>query len=449
VSPSDVAPVIGWASAVRRYVLSSLVVLLVVAAGSVLLARALAADLALEDASVRASSFAQGVVAPLLSAQARSGNAAAMRAIDVLMTSRIADGTIEHAKLWDGDGRVIWSDERDLIGQRFTLEREDAALLGTRGVSAKLSDLSKPENIRERGNGPLLEVYVGASGADRSPFLYESYSTTARMQADQARLLKQFSLLGIGSLALLQLALIPLAITLARRVAKARTDRDRMLGHALAASDLERRRIAADLHDGLVQSLSALGYSLPAVRGALPETASAARGVLLSVEGELQTEVRALRQMMTAIYPADLSTGDLLPAVEDLADRAREAGPVVDVSLDTGLTRPSTEVAQLVYRIVREGLRNVVRHAEASRVSVRATLVGGMVEVSVDDDGSGGQGIPQEEGHVGLRLLADAVADMGGRLTFGPSDLGGARLWATFPLALGADTAPSQTRHAR
>jgi signal transduction histidine kinase len=269
------------------------------------------------------------------------------------------------------------------------------------------------------------------------------------MKADQARLLKQFSLLGIGSLALLQLALIPLAITLARRVAKARTDRDRMLGHALAASDLERRRIAADLHDGLVQSLSALGYSLPAVRTALPETASAARSVLLSVEGELQTEIRALRQMMTGIYPADFSTGDLEPAVEDLADRAREAGLAVDVSLDAGLARPSTEVAQLVYRIVREGLRNVVRHAQASRVSVRATVVGSMVEVSVDDDGGGGQGVPSEEGHVGLRLLADAVADMGGRLVFGPSDLGGARLWATFPLALGADTAPSRIHNAR
>ncbi len=447
--PSDTTPVTGWASAVRRYVLSSLVVLLVVAAGSVLLARGLAADLALEDASVRASSFAQGVVAPLLSAQARNGNAAAMRAIDVLMTSRIADGTIEHAKLWDGDGRVIWSDERSLIGQRFTLEPDDAALLGTHRVSAKLSDLTRPENAQERGDGPLLEVYVGARGADRSPFLYEAYSTTARMKADQARLLKQFSLLGIGSLALLQLALIPLAITLARRVAKARTDRDRMLGHALAASDLERRRIAADLHDGLVQSLSALSYSLPAVRSALPETASAARRVLLSVEGELQTEVRALRQMMTAIYPADLSTGDLRPAVEDLADRAREAGLTVVVSMDAGLVRPSAEAAQMVYRIVREGLRNVVRHAQASRVTVTVALAGGMVEVAVDDDGWGSDGVPSEEGHVGIRLLADAVADMGGRLVFERSELGGARLWAMFPLALGAESALSEARRAR
>jgi len=452
VVPSARGPVTGWKSPVRRYVLSSLVVMLVVAAGSVLLARALAADLALEDASVRSSSFAQGVVAPLLSAQARNGNAAAMQAIDVLMTSRIADGTIEHAKLWDGDGRVIWSDERDLIGQRFALEPEDAALLGTRRVSAKLSDLSKPENIRERGDGPLLEVYVGARGADRSPFLYESYSTTARMKADQARLLKQFSLLGIGSLVLLQLALIPLAITLAQRVAKARTDRDRMLGHALAASDLERRRIAADLHDGLVQSLSALSYSLPAVRGALPETASAARGVLLSVESELDTEVRALRQMMTAIYPADLSTGDLLQAVEDLADRAREAGLAVDVTLDPSLTRPPLEAAQMIYRIAREGLRNVVRHADATRVDVTASLSGGTVEMSVADDGRGSDGsggVPRKEGHVGLRLLADAVADMGGRLAFERSELGGARLWATFPLALGSESALSETRRTR
>ena len=222
-----------------------------------------------------------------------------------------------------------------------------------------------------------------------------------------------------------------------------------MLGHALAASDLERRRIAADLHDGLVQSLSALSYSLPAVRSALPETASAARRVLLSVEGELQTEVRALRQMMTAIYPADLSTGDLRPAVEDLADRAREAGLTVVVSMDAGLVRPSAEAAQMVYRIVREGLRNVVRHAQASRVTVTVALAGGMVEVAVDDDGWGSDGVPSEEGHVGIRLLADAVADMGGRLVFERSELGGARLWATFPLALGAESALSEARRTR
>jgi signal transduction histidine kinase len=434
--PYERRPVPGWQSAIRRYVVSSLVVLLVVAVGSALLARALAADLALEDASVRASSFAHGVVAPLLNAQARSGKAGAMHAIDLLMTSRIEDGTIEHAKLWDGDGRVIWSDERPLIGERFTLEPDDAALLGTQRVSAKLSDLTKAENVGERGNGPLLEVYVGARGADDSPFLYESYSTTALMKADQTRLLKQFALLGFGSLALLQLALIPLAITLAKRVARARTDRDRMLGHALAASDLERRRIAADLHDGLVQSLSALSYSLPAVRSALPETASDARRVLLSVEGELETEVRALRQMMTDIYPADLSKGHLQPAVEDLADRARDAGLAVEVSLDVHLTRPPAEIAQMVYRIVREGLRNVVRHAEASRVTVTAQMTDGMVEVSVNDDGWGSDGEPGKQGHVGLRLLADAVRDMGGQLTFGRSELGGARLWATFPLAL-------------
>lgn len=432
-------PVPGWQSAIRRYVVSSLAVLLVVAVGAALLARELAADLALDDASAKASSFAHGIVAPLLNAPGRSGQSADMRAIDVLMTSRIEDGTIEHAKLWDRNGRVLWSDERDIIGQRFTLDPDDAALLGTERVSAKVSDLTKAENVAERGNGPLLEVYVGARDAEGNPFLYESYSTTARMEADQARILKQFALLGFGSLALLQLAMIPLAITLARRVAKARTDRDRMLGHALAASDLERRRIARDLHDGLVQSLSALQYSLPAVRDVIPEQATAERDVLISVERELEADVRSLRQMMTNIYPADLSEGLLLPALEDLADRARETGLTVEVLLDAPLAQPPSEIAQVVYRIVREGLRNIVRHAQASRVAVFARVSAGSVEVSVDDDGLGAGSAQDREGHLGLRLLSDAVKDMGGQLTFGQSDMGGARLRARFPLALSPD----------
>jgi signal transduction histidine kinase len=437
----DRRPVPGWQSAIRRYVVSSLAVLLVVAIGAALLARQLAADLALDDASARASSFAHGIVGPLLNAPAPNGQARDLSAIDVLMTSRIKDHSIEHAKLWDRDGQVIWSDERAIIGERFTLDPDDAALLGTDKVSAKLSDLTKAENVAERGHGPLLEVYVGARDANGNPFLYEAYSTTARMDADQARILKQFALLGLGSLALLQLAMIPLAITLARRVARARTDRDRMLGHALAASDLERRRIARDLHDGLVQSLSALQYSLPAVRGSIPASEADAHDVLQSVERELETDVHSLRQMMTNIYPADLSEGLLQPAVEDLADHAREAGLDVEVSLDAHLAHPPSEIAQMVYRIVREGLRNIVRHAHASRVTVVARVSAGIVEVSVDDDGQGAGGVSGKEGHIGLRLLSDAVKDMGGQLTFSRSDLGGARLRATFPFALTTDGA--------
>ncbi len=52
-------------------------------------------------------------------------------------------------------------------------------------------------------------------------------------------------------------------------------------------------------------------------------------------------------------------------------------------------------------------------------------------------------------GHVGLRLLADTVADMGGCLAFERSELGGTRLWATFPLALGAESTLSGSRRTR
>lgn len=99
---------------------------------------------------------------------------------------------------------------------------------------------------------------------------------------------------------------------------------------------------------------------------------------------------------------------------------------------------PSPDAARLVYRVAREGLRNVVKHAEADRVDVRVHEEGDLVTVRVRDDGRGlpvgPAGSPQPpEGHLGLRLLADTVRDLGGTLDVGPAPRRGTQLEVTFP----------------
>jgi len=105
---------------------------------------------------------------------------------------------------------------------------------------------------------------------------------------------------------------------------------------------------------------------------------------------------------------------------------------VADISLD---------VSRLTYRVVREGLRNTVSHADASHAWVRAFVADGNVEVEVEDDG---RGLPasstdaasESDGHVGLRLLSETVHRLGGRLTLTDGVSGGALLRATFPVEL-------------
>lgn len=413
--------------------------LLTVALGTVLLARPVASDIALREATVRGAGFARSVVAPLVNRRVREGDPEQIAALAYLMRSRLRDGSIAHMKIWTQEGRILWSDEADLIGRTFPLEAAEQTLFGTDQVKAAVSDLTKTENVNERQEGQLLEVYVGVRDADNVPLLFESYWTTDRIRDDETAILLRFAPLAVGSLLLFMLMMRPLAVSLARRVDRGRAERSTMLRHALSASDLERRRIASDLHDGLIQDLAGLRYAIPSLAAELPRDATDARAVLDRVSESLERDVRGLRAMLTDIYPADLSEGGLRAAVDELAARARAAGVQVELTLSDAVADAPVEVAQLTYRILREGLRNVVKHAQAEHVWVRAEVVDGEVVLEITDDGVGVQpGVSVESnpasGHLGLRLVRDTVRDLGGRLTLDNGANGGASLRSRFPL---------------
>jgi len=102
---------------------------------------------------------------------------------------------------------------------------------------------------------------------------------------------------------------------------------------------------------------------------------------------------------------------------------------VVDVEVSTERLAPDIEAS--AYFIVAEALTNVVKHAHATRASVRASVDAGVLTVEVRDDGVGGA---DREGH-GLVGIADRVAALGGRLQVERADGGGTVLVATLPLS--------------
>jgi signal transduction histidine kinase len=430
-------------SALRRFLLLTFAALVVVGVGTVLLARPLASQIALRDATVRGSGLARAVVAPLVNRQVRNGEAGPTATLAYLLRSRMRDGSIVHMKIWTQEGRVLWSDETPLIGQTFDLDADVAELFGSENVTAAVSDLTKAENAAERGNGELLEVYAGLHDADGVPLVFESYWTADPVHEDESALLGRLALLGLGSLLLFAVMVLPLAVSLARRVERGEADRSTMLQHALSASDLERRRIADDLHDGVLQNLAGFGYLFTALVDDLPPQATRARAIVDELSTGLRRDAEGLRSLMTDIYPADLAEGGLVPAVEWLAEQAEATGLVVDVDLDAALGRSGLPTAQVVYRSIREGLRNVVKHAEASRVLLRAQVVGHDVVVTGRDDGVGvrrpGGLAPRTgpagagDGHVGLQLLRDTVRDLGGDLVLESPPEGGVLLTVRVP----------------
>jgi len=421
-------------AAVYRFAAGSLLALLAVGVASVVVANSVAKDAALREARVRGAAFARDVGAPLVNGGVRGGDKVQMTRLNTVLRNRLADHSIAHMKVWDRTGRLLWADEPGLPGHVFKLEPAVQRLFGTDHILTESVSGEQAENAAERGQGQLVEVYTGVRDADGIPLVFESYWTTERFDADRHAIMTRLAPLTLGSLGLFQLAVLPLAITLARRVDRSRAQQRRMLGHALAGADLERRRIVRNLHDGLIQDLAGLGYALPMLSSRLPASkeTDAARRALDELAVAVQRDVGALRTLMTDVYPTNLQQGGLADAVQQLVRSASASGLVVTTDIDTGIEE-SLAVTQLAYRIIREGLRNVVEHAQASHTSVIAVRDGADVVVSVSDDGKGAERFEAESGHLGLQLLEDMVHDVGGTMEVQTRRGNGTVMRATFP----------------
>jgi len=364
-------------------------------------------------------------IAPVLRDGLLTGDAAAVAAVDEVVRSRLLTDRLVRVKVWAADGTILYSDDVALIGQRFQLGDEEVQALKTGAAHADRSDLTAPENVGERNFSELLEVYDGLRTPSGQPVLFEAYLRFSSVSRQVNGALTSFLPAFIAGLALLFVIQIPLAWSLANRVQRARLEEHRMLRRALEAGDVERRHVAADLHDGVVQSLVGTSLSLSAAaeeaeRGGLPSVAARV-GVAAA---DLRQGVRDLRSLIVAIAPPRLHDEGLAAALGDLvsplAARGVRAGLTIDLPVANGV-RLAPETETLVYRAAQEALRNVTRHAKARRVDIAVSVAeGDMVRLSVRDDGIGFDpsvlAARQAAGHVGLHLLSQLAGEAGGHL---------------------------------
>src|SRR6185312_3573484 len=188
-----------------------------------------------------------------------------------------------------------------------------------------------------------------------------------------------------------------------------------------------------------VQDLAGAGYALAALKRRVDGPAG---GNVDQVGRVVRGAVESLRRLMVDIYPPDLSGAGLPGAIDDLAEPLRASGVTVNVHAQA-LPGADSDIAATLYRVARETLANIVKHAEASTVdidlAVDASEAPQCVVLRVADDGVGireGQLDRRAEGHLGLRLLIDRVADQGGRLTVTPGPEGGTVALARMPVTI-------------
>lgn len=192
-------------------------------------------------------------------------------------------------------------------------------------------------------------------------------------------------------------------------------EREALLQQAIDASDAERKRIASDLHDGVVQALAGLAFSL-AARG----SAKSADPMLLEAAGTLRSSVTDLRTLMIEIAPPDLAVSGIDSALRKLLEPLPAKGIEVEVDAASATHLPADKTS-LVFRVAQEAIRNVVNHSQATKVITTLKYADGKVTLQVEDNGKGFSAADRsrrrDEGHVGLSLLNNAVEASSGRLS--------------------------------
>ncbi len=197
--------------------------------------------------------------------------------------------------------------------------------------------------------------------------------------------------------------------------------------HLIYQREQERLKIAQDLHDGPIQELYGMVYTLRAIEGEM--SGRQALFELRSVEESLQTLARDLRTFCNELRPPSLGSFGLQSAIHSMADNlaARFPGLKISLDLDDGGKALPPEVRLGLFRVCQELLGNAARHSSAEQLQVALRLEADRVSLIVSDDGHGFT-VPADwmdlarEGHLGLIGVQERVDALGGKLEIDSSE---------------------------
>ena len=252
----------------------------------------------------------------------------------------------------------------------------------TRSMAARALQTGRADQMEELPEGTIARKELGARRAVAVPMIFRGKTLGVlivldRMQGDKpftdehVRLLEAF------------------AASAATAVATAQRATDQAVRRSLAASESERGRWARELHDETLQELAGLKVMLSSARRS--DDTKRWRAAMDDAVELIGGAIASLRALITDLRPAALDELGLEAALGALAERIHQRQEIV-VELDWDLAEPErlgSEIDAGVYRLIQEGLNNVVKHAGATHATVSVREARGCVEVEISDDGRG------------------------------------------------------------
>lgn len=329
--------------------------------------------------------------------------------------------------LWSPSGRIVFSDNADLVGQSFSISPGLAEALAGR-VHANFDDAFHPQSYGE-ARAPLLEVYSPVrSVVDGQIIAVAEFYTSAEVLGDHLLRVRFQSWLVVGAVSLGMFATLSLVVASgSRTIASQRraldtqvtelsnllatnshlSQRVEQANHRIASLNEDNlRRISADLHDGPVQQLAFAALRLD--RGGDARQAEIGRAI-----DEAITEIR---DICGGLALPELDGWSLATIARRLAARqeARTGRPVT-VTVETGPAELPPAAKICAYRFIQEALNNGAKHAPGASQRVKVTVTDDALIIAVIDDGPGFDPAETSKG-LGLVGLRERIAGLKGRL---------------------------------
>ena len=348
---------------------------------------------------------------------------------------RVLELIVKRARaLVDSDALLIWLADQDVLrlaahaGNATPPANAEIPLEGSTAGAALRSAL--PIRIDDVSTGLLVDpARFGLDGAHSALLVplvfrgrglgvlaaFDHIGQAATFSADDERALRSF------------------AASAATAVATARSVEAQRLRDSIAVAEAERQRWARDLHDETLQGLGAIKLALSAALRADPD---AARPRIEGAVAQLEREITALRGIIADLRPPALDELGLEPALRTLAERVGTLhGLRLELDLELGERRLDAEIETIAYRVAREALTNVVKHAAATRVHLELRATASALELCVHDDGRGfEEPAAERSGGYGITGMRERAEIGGGSLRVEGHDTGGTTVALTLPL---------------
>jgi signal transduction histidine kinase len=313
------------------------------------------------------------------------------------------------SELTDGDQLIMSAAAGEVppsvVGRRIDLQDTDASTALRTARTQRLEDEPNRARFQRHGAGRLgFDVTAGLV----VPLVFRGHPYGVLVAVDRVDHGPVFT-------AADQRLLEAFATSAATAVATANSAATERRSQHIAATEQERTRWARELHDETLQGLAALRLGLDsAQRTGDPEVIARVVGQTVS---QLGVEIEGLRSLITDLRPMLLDQLGPAAAIEALADRARQEGLEIDVSIELesewhqGPGGITPEVETAMYRVVQEGLTNARKHGQARRVVVEISELRGVLHITVRDDGTGFDVAAETEGFglVGMRERAELL----------------------------------------